>query len=148
MADTPIKRSSIVDVDPSLIIDGASDNVRASVLNHIDRIAAYTGTDIFLLNPKVTDPEAAGMSFSGGAETSLDQRYRFNIFGDVESVEHAKTRVLMMIDQIVGSDVAFSNKTDLQTAQAQNRCHQIGIDNAYSCLWADPQEYQAHRISD
>lgn len=112
-----------MDVDPSLIIDGTSDNVRASVLNHIDRIAAYTGTDIFLLNPKVTDPEAAGLSFSGGAETTLDQRYRVNIFGDIESVEHAKTRVLMMIDQIVGAAVASSNQTNLPTAQAPNRCH-------------------------
>jgi hypothetical protein len=71
------------------------------VLNHIDRIANYTGTDMFLLNPRGTDPEITGLSYSGGAETSLDQRYRVNIFGDMESVEHAKTRVLMMIDQIV-----------------------------------------------
>jgi hypothetical protein len=56
---------------------------------------------MFLLNPRGTDPEITGLSYSGGAETSLDQRYRVNIFGDMESVEHAKTRVLMMIDQIV-----------------------------------------------
>jgi hypothetical protein len=90
-----------VDIDPNLIIDGASNNVRTSVLNHIDRIANYTGTDMFLLKPKRTDLEATGVSYSEGAETSLDQRYRVNIFGDMESVEHAKTRVLMMIDQIV-----------------------------------------------
>ncbi len=96
-----LKRSAIVDVDPDLIIDGASNNIRTSVLSHIDRIAAYTGTDMFLLDPKGTDPEVTGLSYSGGVETSLDQRYRVNIFSDMESVEHAKTRVLMMIDQIV-----------------------------------------------
>jgi KH domain len=90
-----------VDIDPTFVIDGASDNVRTSVLNHIDRIATYTGTDMFLLNPKTTDPEVLRLSYGGGADTSLDQRYRVNIFGDIESVEHAKTRVLMMIDQIV-----------------------------------------------
>ena len=37
-----------------------------------------------------------------GFDNGLDQRYRVNIFGDAESVEHAKTRTLMMIDQIVG----------------------------------------------
>ena len=40
-------------------------------------------------------------SYSGGADNGLDQRYRVNIFGDMESMEHAKTRTLMMIDQIV-----------------------------------------------
>lgn len=90
-----------MDIDPNLIIDGASSNIRTSVLSHIDRIANYTGTDMFLLNPKGTDPEITGLSYSGGVETGLDQRYRVNIFGDMESVEHAKTRVLMMIDQIV-----------------------------------------------
>jgi hypothetical protein len=72
-----------------------------SVTSHIDRIATYTGTDMFLLKPKGADPEVTGLSYTGGAEAGLDQRYRLNIFGDMESVEHAKTRVLMMIDQIV-----------------------------------------------
>lgn len=89
-------------------MDGAPNNIRPSVLDHLDRIANYTGTDVFLLEPKGSDPEATGLSYCGGAETSLDQRYRVNIFGDVESVEHAKTRVLMMIDQIVRRHVDFS----------------------------------------
>ena len=71
------------------------------MVSHIDRIATYTGTDMFLLSPKGADPEVTGLSYTGGAEAGLDQRYRVNIFGDMESVEHAKTRVLMMIDQIV-----------------------------------------------
>jgi hypothetical protein len=106
-------------VDPNLIIDGASNNIRTSVLDHIDRIANYTGTDVFLLSPKATDPEATGLSYSGGAETSLDRRYRVNVFGDMESVEHAKTRVLMMIDQIVGpQNVAFPHKTDFSSSSS------------------------------
>ena len=84
------------------MVDGTSEKIRVSVLDHIDRIANYTGTDMFLLNPKYTSPEEAGLTCSGGAEiSSLDQRYRVTIFGDVESVEHARTRVLIMIDQIV-----------------------------------------------
>lgn len=71
------------------------------MLDHLDRIASYTGTDVFLLNPRRKDFEATGLSHSGEAETSLDQRHRVMIFGDMESVEHAKTRVLVMIDQIV-----------------------------------------------
>ena len=39
-----------------------------------------------------------------GFDNGLDQRYRVSIFGDAESVEHAKTRTLMMIDQIVGQN--------------------------------------------
>ena len=79
-------------------MDISANGVRTSVLKHIDLIAQYTGTDIFLLRPKATDSEQTGISY--GAENGLDQRFRAMIFGDMESVEHAKTRTLMMIDQI------------------------------------------------
>ena len=98
-----MKRSSIVDIDPNLIVDADSNGIRSSVLSHIDLIADYTGTDIFLLKPRAADPEAADASYGGVVENGLDQRYRAMIFGDMESLEHAKTRTLMMIDQIVGS---------------------------------------------
>jgi hypothetical protein len=70
-------------------------------LEHLDLVAKYTGTDIFLLAPKQADPETANSSFNGGPDTGLDQRLRVAIYGDMESSEHAKTRVLIMIDQIV-----------------------------------------------
>ena len=95
------KKSAIVDVDPNLILDGAETGIRSSVLSHIDLCAKYTGTDIFLLKPRFSDLDSAGASFANGVDSGLDQRYRINIFGDMESVEHAKTRALMMIDQIV-----------------------------------------------
>lgn len=63
--------------------------------------AKYTGTDIFLLKPRAGDLDSAGLSFANGVDSGLDQRYRINIYGDMESVEHAKTRALMMIDQIL-----------------------------------------------
>lgn len=71
------------------------------MLSHIDLCANYTGTDIFLLKPRSGDPDTAGASYGNGVDSGLDQRYRVNIFGDMESVEHAKTRILMMIDQVV-----------------------------------------------
>ena len=104
-----MQRSSIVDIDPNLIIDVATNGIRSSVLNHIDLIASYTGTDIFLLKPRAADPEAAGASYGSGLENGLDQRYRADIFGDMESVEHAKTRTLMMIDQIVSLIRPYKN---------------------------------------
>lgn len=84
-----------------MILDGAETGIRSSVLSHIDLCAQYTGTDIFLLKPRAADDETNMPSLSNGVESGLDQRYRVNIFGDMESVEHAKTRTLMMIDQIV-----------------------------------------------
>lgn len=36
-----------------------------------------------------------------GSDQSLEQRFRIAIYGDPESSEHAKMRVLIMIDQIV-----------------------------------------------
>ena len=64
---------------------------------------------MFLLNPKSTDLEIPRVSYTSGAETGLDQRYRVNVFGDMESVEHAKTRVLMMVDQIVCRQTPLSS---------------------------------------
>ena len=75
--------------------------MKANVLEHIDILAKFTGTDIFLLKSKPTDPEGLGGSYGNGTDQSLDQRLRIAIFGDPESSEHAKTRVLIMIDQIV-----------------------------------------------
>lgn len=52
--------------------------------------------------PKQPDIESA--SFNGNLETGTDSRLRCAIYGDMETMEHAKTRVLIMIDQIVSSD--------------------------------------------
>jgi hypothetical protein len=82
-------------------MDASSSGVRTSVLEHIDILAKYTGTDIFLLSPKSVDPDNISIAFSGVTENGLDQRFRVAIYGDMESVEHAKTRVLIMIDQVV-----------------------------------------------
>ncbi|RMZ85019.1 hypothetical protein DV738_g273, partial [Chaetothyriales sp. CBS 135597] len=73
--------------------------IRARVLNETP-IMMYTGTDIFLLKPKASAFESSD-GLASGTDSGLDQRYRINIFGDMESVEHAKTRALMMIDQIL-----------------------------------------------
>lgn len=75
--------------------------MRSSVLSHLDLIANYTGTDIFLLRPRAGDSEDAAATYGNTIDTGLDQRYRVSIYGDMESVEHAKTRTLMMIDQIL-----------------------------------------------
>lgn len=75
--------------------------MRANVLEHIDILAKFTGTDIFLLNPKSADAEGPVSSYGNGSDQIFDQRLRIAIYGDPESSEHAKTRVLIMIDQVV-----------------------------------------------
>ncbi len=90
-----------MDIDANLVIDPSSKGVRKAVLEHLDLVAQFTGTDVFLLTPRITDPDAVGASFNGCGESGLDQRLRIAIFGDTESSEHAKTRILIMIDQIV-----------------------------------------------
>ncbi|CAI7669585.1 hypothetical protein N7533_005021 [Penicillium manginii] len=101
--ETPIMlRCATVDVDMHLIMDGSPKGIRASVLEHMDTLAAYTGTDIFLLTPKLHDADSAVVSSYGYAsDNGLEQRFRVAIYGDMESSEHAKTRVLIMIDQIL-----------------------------------------------
>jgi hypothetical protein len=90
-----------VDIDSDLIIDRASQNLKSPVLNQLDLIAKTTKADIFVLMPKQPDIESA--SFNGNLETGMDSRLRCAIYGDMETMEHAKTRVLIMIDQIVSA---------------------------------------------
>lgn len=71
------------------------------MLNQLDLIAKTTKADIFLLMPKQHDIESA--SFNGNIDNGMDPRLRCAIYGDLETMEHSKTRVLIMIDQIVRS---------------------------------------------
>lgn len=89
-------------MDTHLIADNSPKGVRASVLDHLDTLASYTGAEIFLLSPKFRDADSAvASSYGYASDNGLDHRFRVAIYGDMESVEHAKTRVLIMIDQIV-----------------------------------------------
>lgn len=85
-------------------MDKNTNGVRSSVLEHLDTLARYTGADIFLLSPKILDADSAiASSYGHSTENGLENRFRVAIYSDVESAEHAKTRVLIMIDQIVGA---------------------------------------------
>lgn len=89
-------------MDVHLIMDGSTKEIRPNVLDHLNKLADYTGTDIFLLSPKLRDTDSAVVSSYGYAsDNGLDHRFRLSIYGDMESAEHAKTRALIMIDQIV-----------------------------------------------
>ena len=78
-------------------------NVKVQILNYLDEIAKYTGTDIFLLNARTAESEAPASSYGNGNDMKFEQRLRIAIYGDPESSEHAKTRVLIMIDIIVST---------------------------------------------
>lgn len=83
-------------------MDASTKGIRTSVLEHLDTLAAYTGADIFLLSPKLLDADSAIVSSYGyTTDSGLENRFRVAIYGDMESSEHAKTRLLIMIDQIV-----------------------------------------------
>ncbi|KAF2089567.1 hypothetical protein K490DRAFT_55160 [Saccharata proteae CBS 121410] len=95
--ETPISlRCATVDIDYSLVFE--NDALKTSVLNHFDEISKVTKADIFLLQPKPVDIESASLN---GTLHDAEQRLRCAIYGDMESAEHAKTRVLIMIDQIL-----------------------------------------------
>ena len=95
------QRCAFVDIDTNLVITQDMNSIRVEVLRHLDDVAKFTGTDIFLLNPKHADPEGPASSYGNGSDLRFDQRLRIAIYGDPESSEHAKTRVLIMIDKVV-----------------------------------------------
>jgi len=87
-------------VDGELVIDTAATALKSHVVDHLDEIATFCGVDIFLLGPKFT---LTTDGVNGNGDAGRDQRWRVAIYGDMESAEHAKTRVLIFIDRLVSS---------------------------------------------
>lgn len=94
-----------MDLQGDLVCDLTTSTLKPHVTGTLDGISEYCGVDIFLLGPKLT-PVVDGVT--GDAETRVDQRWRVAIYGDVLSVEHAKTRVLIHIDTLVCASLASS----------------------------------------
>ncbi|KAH6673593.1 hypothetical protein B0J14DRAFT_480829 [Halenospora varia] len=98
--DTPLAlRCAVVDVDGELVIDTEATALKSHVVEHLDQIATFCGVDIFLLGPKFT---SLTDGLNGNGDAGRDQRWRVAIYGDMESTEHAKTRVLIFIDRLLG----------------------------------------------
>lgn len=75
--------------------------MKAEFLGQLDEISRLTKADLFLLVPKQPDIETA--SFNGTLETvNRPQKFKCAIYGDYETTDTAKTRVLILIDRIVG----------------------------------------------
>lgn len=89
----------MVDVDGDLVIDSTGPALKTHVVEHLDQVAVFCGVDIFLLGPKFLSPGES--LINGNGDMGRDQRWRIAIYGDMESTEHAKTRVLIYIDRLV-----------------------------------------------
>lgn len=85
-------------MDGHLVANLSEGVLKKSVTDFLDHTSGFCGVDIFLLGPKLT-PLVGGLN--GDVELRRDQRWRVAIYGDVMSSEHAKTRVLIHIDQLV-----------------------------------------------
>jgi len=97
---TPLAlRCTTVDVDGHLVANLTEGVLKKSVTSYLDEVSSYCGVDIFLLGPKLT-PLVDGLN--GDVELRRDQRWRVAIYGDILASEHAKTRVLIHIDQLLG----------------------------------------------
>ncbi|KAG5927939.1 hypothetical protein E4U42_001531 [Claviceps africana] len=92
-------RCTIIDIDGSLVCDLNAGVLKKPVVENLDFISTFCGVDIFLLGPKLT-PMVDGMT--GDSEMRMDQRWRVAIYGDILSSEHAKARVLIHIDTLLG----------------------------------------------
>ena len=90
----------MVDIQGELVIESdPQPALKAHVVEHLDQVAVFCGVDIFILGPKFQSPSESLLN--GNGEISRDQRWRIAIYGDMESTEHAKTRVLIYIDRLV-----------------------------------------------
>ncbi|CAL3965414.1 unnamed protein product [Diplocarpon coronariae] len=97
--DTPLAlRCTVIDVDGDLVLDETKAALKKMVVDYLDHVAKFCGADIFLLGPRFI--LTGGQNASG--EAGRDQRWRVAVYGDMESAEHAKTRVLIFIDRLLG----------------------------------------------
>ncbi|KAF2771979.1 hypothetical protein EJ03DRAFT_12297 [Teratosphaeria nubilosa] len=104
--ETPITlRCETIDIDRSIVFPPGQEGARADILNHMDDIADKTKADIFLLEAKSRRKDSESASFKSGMEKSMDKRLQIHVYGDLESSENAKTRLLIMIDQILQRQV-------------------------------------------
>ncbi|CAK7221135.1 hypothetical protein SCUCBS95973_004393 [Sporothrix curviconia] len=92
-------RCTTVDISGDMVADLTAGTLKKTVTDTLDQISSYCGVDIFLLGPKLT-PIVDGLN--GDNELRRDQRWRVAIYGDILSSEHAKTRVLIHIDNMLG----------------------------------------------
>ncbi|CAK7199964.1 hypothetical protein SEUCBS139899_002652 [Sporothrix eucalyptigena] len=98
--ETPLSlRCTTVDISGDMVADLTAGTLKKTVTDTLDQISSYCGVDIFLLGPKLT-PIVDGLN--GDNELRRDQRWRVAIYGDILSSEHAKTRVLIHIDRMLG----------------------------------------------
>lgn len=100
---THYQRCTTIDIDGDLVADLSAGSLKQSVTDTLDSLSKYCGVDIFLLGPKLT-PLVDGVN--GDVEIRRDQRWRVAIYGDILSSEHAKTRILVSIDQWVRYTIA------------------------------------------
>lgn len=71
----------------------------------MDDISDKTKADIFLLEAKSRRKDSDQASFNGAMEKSMDKRLQIHVYGDLDSSENAKTRLLILIDQILQRQV-------------------------------------------
>ncbi|KAK3390495.1 hypothetical protein B0H63DRAFT_117091 [Podospora didyma] len=144
--DTPLSlRCTTVDVDGHLVANLNEGVLNKGVTDFLDELSEYCGVDIFLLGPKLT-PVIDGLN--GDVELRRDQRWRVAIYGDVLSSEHAKTRVLIHIDRLLGR-IVDATKFDLSLQQilcGRNRKNIKVIESATNtAIYFPPPFSQAYR---
>lgn len=103
----------MIDVDGKLVCDLTAGVLKKPVTDTLDHISAFCGVDIFLLGPSLS-PMLDGVT--GDAEMRMDQRWRIVIYGDILSAEHAKARVLIHIDTLLGR-LVDATRVDLPVHQ-------------------------------
>ena len=127
-------------MDGHLVANLSEGVLKKSVTDFLDETSVFCGVDIFLLGPKLTPVVGA---LDGDDELRRDQRWRVAIYGDYLSSEHAKTRVLIHIDQLVCSLSRILLESEqtilmLNIAGENCRCRKVRVFSAPSLVWAEP----------
>ncbi|KAK3703860.1 hypothetical protein LTR37_014183 [Vermiconidia calcicola] len=104
--ETPITlRCEAFDIEREIVFPRGQDGAREDILKHMDDIADLTKADIFLLEAKARRKDSDSASFSGTLDKSMDHKLRIQVYGDMESSENAKSRLLIMIDKLLQRQV-------------------------------------------
>ena len=85
-----------------MFVDTSNWSLLESIGGELSRCSQTTGADIFLLKSRPATVSVGG--FDPLRDANLQkEKIKIAIYGDIDTVEHGKTRILLLIDKLVST---------------------------------------------
>jgi hypothetical protein len=95
-----LQQSATIPIDRHMVFVGEQHVLNENYLNELNRIADTTKADIFLLDPEDKDDESS-------LKLTTKEPLQMVVYGDMLTKEHAKLRILILVDQMVCQSISI-----------------------------------------